>query len=91
MSERKKRRTKQPTAPLPLIIHSLTLTEADKEIVERLSSDASDYIGRRVSGSAVLRALVRFADRQGYRWVLSDLCPFIEREMSEGVLWGKQR
>jgi hypothetical protein len=83
-------KTVSPEKPA-LVVHSLTLTHADEEILEHLSKDVSDYTGRTISGSAVLRALLRHADRQGYQWFLAQVSPFIEAEMTSGILWGKQK
>jgi hypothetical protein len=52
-----------------------TFSEADQETLDRFSKDISDYTGRTVSGSAVLRALVRYAGQQRYDWVLAHLPP----------------
>lgn len=74
-----------------LLIRSLTLTPDTSETLERLSMDASDYIGRAVSGSAILRALLRYAAQQPYQWLLSDLSPLIEAELASGRMWGKKK
>jgi hypothetical protein len=69
--------TKKPVIEKPaLVTHSLTLTRADEEILEHLSGDISDYTGRKISGSAILRALLRDTDQQGYQWFLSQVSPF---------------
>jgi len=72
-------------------IRSLALAPDTDEVLARLSQDATDYTGRKVSGSAVVRALLRYADAQGYEWGIANLCPLIENEMSGGVLWGKKK
>jgi hypothetical protein len=48
-------------------INSLALTPETLETLQRLSGEASDYIGRKVSGSATMRALVQFAGKQEYQ------------------------
>jgi hypothetical protein len=73
------------------VVHSLTLTRADEDILEHLSGDVSDYTGRKISGSAVLRALLRYTNQQGYQWFLSQVSPFIEAEITSGVVWGKKK
>jgi hypothetical protein len=73
------------------VVHSLTLTQADEAILQNLSRDVSDYTGRKISGSAILRALLRYTDQQGYPWLLSQVSPFIEAEISSGVVWGKTK
>jgi hypothetical protein len=65
MSERKTRGKKSSAATPPLAPHSLSLGRQEELTLGRLSQDASDFVGRKVSGSAVVRALLRFADRQG--------------------------
>lgn len=72
-------------------IHSFALGRDTEKTLERLSGEGSDYIGRKVSSSAILRALVRFADRQDYQWVLSQLCPLVEEELASGKTWGRKR
>jgi hypothetical protein len=57
----------------------------------RPSGDVSDYTGRKISGSAILRALLRYTNQQGYQWFLSQVSPFIEAEISSGVVWGKKK
>jgi hypothetical protein len=84
--------TKKPVIEKPaFVIHSLTLTRADEDILEHLSRDISDYTGRKISDSAVLRALLRYTDQQGYQWFLSQVSPFVEAEISSGVVWGKKK
>lgn len=75
----------------PLVIHSLALTPADEKILERISNDATDYTGRKISSSAIIRALLRHADQQGYQWTLANLRPLIETELARGVMWGKKK
>lgn len=53
---------------------------------QSVSGEASDYIGRKVSGSAMVRALLRYAEKQEYQWVLAQLCPMVEEELSQGVI-----
>ena len=72
-------------------VQSMTLTPETEKTLQRLSGEASDYIGRKVSGSATVRALLRFADKQEYQWVLAQLCPMVEEELSSGVTWGKKK
>jgi hypothetical protein len=81
----------KPPKKQPLTIHSLSLTKADETILERISTDATDYAGRKVSGSAIIRALLRNADKQGYQWILANICPLIDAEILSGVMWGKKK
>ncbi len=75
----------------PLVIRSLTLTHDADETLQRLSKDASDYIGRAVSGSAVVRALLRHVAQQPVSWVTARIFPLVEKELNSGVMWGKKK
>jgi hypothetical protein len=91
MARAKSRGKKLPPQKLPLLVRTITLTKADQDIVNRLSSDLADYTGRTISSSAVVRALIRYAGRQPSQWDLTALSPLIEQEMGAGVLWGKKK
>jgi hypothetical protein len=86
MAQTKKRLTKQ-----PLHVYSITLTKRDGSTLQDLSQDASDFIGRAVSISAVARALVRFAEKQSETWAREQLFSLIEEELGAGVLWGGKK
>ena len=73
------------------IIRSFTLTTTTDETLKRLSGEASDQLGWTVSGSAIMRALLRYAGEQPSRWASSQLFPFVEREIAGGVVWGKKK
>jgi hypothetical protein len=83
MATRKPKREK-------IAIHSLSLTEDTADILARVVQDARDYTGRTVSGSSVIRALLRYTRLQGYQWELSELFPLIETELTTGLVWGKE-
>lgn len=70
-------------------IHSLSLTRDAEGILRRLSSDASDFIGRAVSNSAIVRALLRQIDKQGPP-AADALFVEVEKELKSGVMWGKE-
>ena len=74
-----------------ILIRSLTLTPATVGTLEQLSSDASDYVGRTVSSSAIMRALLRYASQQGGLWAQTQLFPFVEGELKLSVMWGKKK
>jgi hypothetical protein len=74
----------------PLSIHSVTLSSGESAILQRLSRDATDFIGRSISGSAVIRALLRQIDKQG-PGEADALFIEVERELKTGVLWGKRK
>jgi hypothetical protein len=76
-------------AKLEFIIHSLSLTRETEDILQRLSGDASDYIGRVVSNSAIVRALLCQVDQQGPPGA-NALFIQVEKELKSGVMWGKE-
>src|SRR5262245_3176636 len=59
--------------------------------LKRLSRDASDYIGWTVSSSAIVQALVRYAEQQPPGWTTSQLFPLVEREIASGTMWGSKK
>ena len=81
----------KPTPKNETLIRSLTLTLETEKILHSLSQDATDYIGRKASGSAILRALLRYADQQGTNWTRETLFPLIEHELESGMVWGKKK
>lgn len=85
-------RTKKPTPQekTPLTIHSVTLSAEESAILQRLSRDATDFLGRSISGSAILRALLRQIEKHGPS-AADDLFFEVERELKTGVLWGKRK
>jgi hypothetical protein len=88
MARAKKKAQKEKPAVQP---HLITLTPDAVEALESLRSDASDYTGRAVSRSALIRAVLRLARQQGTTWLYEKVCPFIEAEMQEGLRWGDQK
>jgi hypothetical protein len=76
-------------AKLEFTIHSLSLTRETEDILQRLSSDASDYIGRVVSNSAIVRAMLRQVDQHGPPGA-DALFVQVEKELKSGVMWGKE-
>jgi hypothetical protein len=84
-------RTKKLPPKEPLLIRSLTHTPTTEAIVKQLSQDASDSIGRPISSSAIIRALLRYADQQDTQWEQEQLFPFVEKELSSGILWGAKK
>jgi hypothetical protein len=44
-----------------------------------------------VSGSAIMRGLLRHADQQGMGWIREQLTPLIEGEIQRGTVWGKKK
>jgi hypothetical protein len=70
-------------------IRAVSLTPDVDEALQRLSQDASDFIGRAVSESAIVRALVRQAVQQGPP-VADALFVLVEKELKSGIQWGKK-
>jgi hypothetical protein len=89
MASLKTEKTK-PSAPR-FVIRTLSLTSEDTRILDQLAREASDYIGWTVSGSALVRGLLRHADQQGAGWIREMIAPLIEHEIQEGTVWGKKK
>jgi DNA-binding NarL/FixJ family response regulator len=71
------------------LIRSFNLSPDTEETLHLLSSGASDYIGRSISESAIVRALLRQIAGQGPS-AADALFILIEQELNEGVRWGKK-
>lgn len=85
-----KTKRKKPATP-PTLISTHSLTPDDAAILQRFSQEASDRLGWTVSSSAMVRALLRHAKRQGSGWVAETLFPLIEGEIQSGIVWGKKK
>lgn len=72
----------------PCTLRSIALTPSDEEILQDLSQEATDTLGRAISGSAIVRALLRLAKQQKLSSQLIDLA---EAELNSGTRWGKKR
>jgi hypothetical protein len=73
----------------PLVIRSVALTPAAQATLESLIAQASATIGRKASASAVVRALLQWAEHQQ---VGDELARLIAAELQTGeVIWGKRR
>jgi hypothetical protein len=84
-------RTKR-TLPKPVFFpRSVTFTPSVDDILRGFSQDAKDYTGRAVGSSALLRALVHYANQQGEQWLRLYIFPLIEHELNAGVMWGKKK
>ena len=71
-------------------IHTVALTTEETKALQLLSQGASDFLGRSISNSAVIRALLRQVVKHGPS-AADDLFFEVERELKAGVRWGKQR
>lgn len=89
MAALKRQRQKPPGSPG--VIRSLSVTPADARTLDRIAQEASDYIGWTVSGSAIMRALLRYADQQDGEWFKGRLFPLVEQEIQGGTVWGKKK
>src|SRR5215510_12070419 len=74
-----------------LVRCSLMIMPETDAALKRLGRDASDYIGWTVSCSAIVRALVRYAEQQSSDWATSQLFPLVEREIASGTVWGSKK
>lgn len=86
MAGKKKEKKAKPQIHLT----GVALTAEEQAILRRLSEDATDIIGRRVSGSAVLRAFIRFLEGQGLAFARDNVFPLIEKELSL-LRWGRTK
>lgn len=85
-------RVQKPSAPKKsaFSVHTFTLTEDVEETLQRLSQDASDFLGRSISGSAIVRALVRQISQHGPP-AADALFLLVEKELKGGVMWGRKK
>src|SRR5262245_34859943 len=68
----------------PLVRLTVTVTPEVLTTLARLAQEATDTIGRPISPSAVLRALVASFALQP----VTPLLPYLEAELTQGRLWG---
>ncbi len=85
-----KRHPKKPAAPR-FLIRTHALTPETDAFLQQLAQEASDRIGWKVSGSAIIRALLRHAKGQGPAWAADALFPLIESEIQSGFVWGTKK
>jgi hypothetical protein len=71
-------------------IHTISLSVDEVVVLQRLSREASDFLGRSISSSAVVRALIRQVEKHGPS-AADDLFFEVERELKAGFLWGKRK
>jgi hypothetical protein len=73
----------------PLVVRSVALTPAAQATLEQLIVQASAAIGRKASASAVVRALLAWADQEDLG---VELVRLMAAEFQTGeVVWGKAR
>lgn len=56
--------------------------------MQNLAQAASDAVGQRMSQSAVVRALVRWAGQQNEASLNDLLYPYFSQELAAGIRWG---
>jgi Arc/MetJ-type ribon-helix-helix transcriptional regulator len=72
-----------------LVVRSISLTPAASASLDALISEASTRAGRKVSASAVVRALLRLAEQ---RRLSGPVATQVEAELNTGeVIWGRPR
>jgi FixJ family two-component response regulator len=74
----------------PLAVHTFTLAPDVVKTLQWLSRGASDFLGWPISNSAIVRALVRQAAQHGPS-AEEALFRLVEKELKDGVRWGKQK
>ena len=73
----------------PLVVRSVALTPAAQATLEQLIAQASAAIGRKASASAVVRALLQWAEQEHLG---AELVRLIAAELQTGeVVWGKAK
>src|ERR671925_2111669 len=73
----------------PLVVRSVALTPAAQATLESLIAQASAAVGRKASASAVVRALLQWAEQEHLG---AELVRLIATELQTGeVVWGKAR
>jgi hypothetical protein len=73
----------------PLVVRSVALTPAAQATLEQLIAQASAAIGRKASASAVVRALLQWAEQEHLG---VELVRLIAAELQTGqVVWGKAK
>lgn len=85
-----KPRANLPKASAPkLVVRSIALTPAADDTLARLIDTAGERVGRKVSASSVVRALLEFCERKGLD---TKIHAAIEAEQNAGtVVWGSKR
>jgi hypothetical protein len=67
---------------------TVVLTKDNVDLLKALAQEASSQGGRTISGSAILRALVRYAAKQGRAWQREHIFPVLEEEIASGTIRG---
>ena len=64
------------------LLRSHSLTPPTAELLMKFSIEATDSLGRPVSHSTIVRALLRYVDQQAPTWLHDQLFPLIKEEGS---------
>lgn len=72
----------------PYSIRSYAIAEENEHTLQQLKQEATDAIGRPISSSALLRALLHYLSQQSPSWTAEQLHPLIEKEIEAGRVWG---
>ena len=70
--------------------HSVTLTPIEVDALQQVSQDITDSLGRSISVSAIVRALIRQLTKRG-SWATDTLLLEIEEERQTDVMWEKKK
>jgi hypothetical protein len=81
-----RKKSTAPAPPTPLNSVGVSLSHAEVATLDRLAQEQSDFIGRAISRSTVLRALVRLAEDKIRPLELRNA---IEEELQQGRKWGQ--
>jgi hypothetical protein len=68
----------------------IALTPAEVKVLQRMSSEATDAIGRTISVSAVQRALIQWVGKRELKFIREEIVPLVEKEMSL-LRWGRRK
>jgi hypothetical protein len=71
-------------------VYTFTLTPDVVEALQQLSHDASDFLGRAIGNSAIIRALIRQVVKQGPA-AADALFIEVEKELKAGMVRGKKK
>ena len=67
------------------------LTPPTAALLMKLSIAATDSLGRAVSHSTIIRALLRYAEQRDLTWLHDQRFPLIEREVEVGTPAGRKK
>jgi hypothetical protein len=68
-----------------------TLTPKATNALQLLVEESRNHLGRKVSASSIVRALLIYASAQESSWRNDCIFTLVKEELSEGLVWGKKR